>query len=164
MLYCGGAYSPAVAHVHQISLSDGGVPKHAVTQATIDELGIVGDSHNDEVYHGGPDRALCLYSLEVIERLQGEGHPIEPGFAGENLTIAGLDWNGVKPGATLAIGDRVTIEITSYTAPCAKNAAWFNEGDFTRMLQSRHPGESRLYARVLTGGAVSTGDEVLLLE
>lgn len=126
-------------------------------------MGLVGDAQNDTKHHGGPDRALCLYSLEVIERLQSEGHPIEPGYAGENVTISGLDWAEVQPGARLRIGHDVEIEVTSYTAPCSNNARWFIDGDFTRMLQSRHPGESRVYARVLQEGEVRAGDEVALV-
>ena len=149
-------------HIHQISSSDGGVPKTAVSEAVVNELGVVGDRQNDTVHHGGVDRALCLFSLEVIERLQDEGHPIEAGSAGENLTVSGLDWANLEPGTKLTIGSEVEIEVTSFTAPCSKNVAWFVDGDFTRMLQGRHPGESRLYAKVLTPGAISTGDEVSL--
>ena len=39
------------------------------------------------IFHGGPERALCLFSLERILELQAEGHPIFPGAAGENITI-----------------------------------------------------------------------------
>ena len=149
-------------HIHQINLSDGGVPKTAVSEAVVNELGVVGDRQNDTVHHGGVDRALCLFSLEVIEQFQDEGHPIGPGSAGENLTVSGLDWATLELGTRLTLGSDVEIEITSYTAPCSKNAAWFIDGDFTRMSQSRHPGESRLYAKVRTPGAISTGDEVQL--
>lgn len=152
-----------MAIVSQLNSSNGGVPKKPIHRATIDENGIVGDRQNDQKHHGGPDRALCLFSLEVIQGFKGEGHPIEPGYAGENLTISGLDWVDVVPGAKLKIGT-VEIEITSYTAPCVKNAQWFLEGDFTRMMQSRHPGESRVYARVRREGDVEAGDEVQLVD
>jgi MOSC domain-containing protein YiiM len=152
-----------MAVIHQINVSDGGVPKTSVDHAMISERGVVGDRQEDTVHHGSPDQALCLYSLEVIERFKAEGHPIEPGFAGENLTISGLDWSSIEPGARLEIGPDIEAEITFYATPCSKNARWFVDGDFTRMLQSRHPGESRLYARVLRGGALTTGDEVRLV-
>mgnify|MGYP001310271906 CR=1 FL=1 len=36
----------------------------------------------------GPSRRLvCLFSIEIIEALQKEGHPIFPGSTGENLSI-----------------------------------------------------------------------------
>lgn len=89
--------------IHQISTSKGGVPKRPVDYAVIHELGVVGDRQPDTIHHGGPDRALCLFSLEMIQALQAEGHPIEPGFAGENLTISGLDWNAVIPGTQMRI-------------------------------------------------------------
>jgi MOSC domain-containing protein YiiM len=151
-----------MARVHQISISKGGVPKLPVDKAVIDGSGVVGDLQADRVHHGSPDQALCLYSLEVIEELQREGHPIAAGSAGENLTLSGLDWATLAPGARLRIGPEVEIELTWYTAPCQKNAGWFLEGDFTRMSQKRYPGSSRLYARVLRGGPVRTGDEVQL--
>ena len=115
------------------------------------------------MHHGGKDKAVCLFSLEVIQHFQAEGHPIEPGSAGENLTISGLDWEEIVPGTRLTIGDEVELEITHYTTPCSKNAGWFKDGEFTRMLQSRHPGESRLYAKVLAEGAVRAGDPVQVL-
>lgn len=151
-----------MASISQLNSSRGGVPKRPISRATIDANGIVGDLQDDREHHGGPDRALCLFSLEVIEGFQSEGHPIGPGYAGENLTISGLNWPEVVPGTRLKIGSDVEIEITKYTAPCAKNARWFLEGDFTRMLQGRHPGESRVYARVLHPGEIVVGDEVEL--
>jgi MOSC domain-containing protein YiiM len=36
-------------------------------------------------------------------------------------------------------------------------------GEFLRMLASRHPGQSRVYARVIQGGSIKTGDGVELL-
>ncbi len=147
-----------MAQVHQISISPGGVPKLPVTEAQVTELGLVGDDHLDKRHHGGPDRALCLFSLEVIDGMRSEGHDMAPGHAGENLTVSGIDWSTVVPGNRYRVGDEVEIEITSYTAPCSTNKEWFVDGDFTRMLQSRFPGESRVYARVLREGSVRTGD------
>lgn len=146
--------------IHQISISDGGVPKLPVDQATVTTIGILGDRQRDLAHHGGPNRALCLYSLEVIEGFREEGHPIEPGSAGENVTVAGIDWAAIIPGTRILLGPEVQIEITSYTTPCANNARWFTDGGFSRMLQSRHPGKSRVYARVLAGGTIETGDRV----
>jgi len=151
-----------MAQVHQINLSKGGVPKLPVDEAVIDETGVVGDVQADRVHHGRPEQALCLYSLEVIEELQREGHPIAPGAAGENLTLSGLDWPSLEPGARIFVGPEVEIEVTWHTTPCEKNARWFVAGDFTRMSHKRHPGSSRLYARVVRGGPVRTGDEVRL--
>jgi MOSC domain-containing protein YiiM len=104
---------------------------------------------------------VCLYSLELIEALQGEGHPIVPGSIGENLTLHGLDWTEVRPGARVEIGE-VLLEVTRATSPCHKIAAAFSDGEFTRVSQKAHPGWSRFYARVLREGLVSVGDRFVL--
>ncbi len=149
-----------MARVEQISLSKGGVPKLPVEEAVIGPLGVEGDDHNDKKNHGGPDRALCLYSLEVVQALQAEGHPIAPGNTGENVTITGLEWEEVVPGVRLHLGSDVLVEVTAYTTPCDTNIAYFKDGDFTRMGQKQHPGWSRVYARVLSGGTLRPGDPV----
>lgn len=157
------AMKPSVTpHVHQVSLSDGGVPKRAVDSAVITISGLAGDCQRNRKYHGGPDRAVCLYSLEVIEALRAEGHLIGPGSSGENLTVAGLDWLHMAPGDQLAIGEHVRLELTSYTTPCRLNAQWFRDGNFGRIAQGAYPGWSRLYARVLNEGVVKPGDVVVV--
>ena len=87
-------------------------------------------------------------------------HHISSGSAGENLTIAGLDWAHLKPGDRLTIGVDLQLEIMSYTAPCRLNGQWFKDGNSERMAQEAHPGWSRLYARVLAEGTVQPGDQV----
>jgi len=125
--------------------------------------GVAGDAQRDREYHGGPDRALCLFSMELIRALQAEGHPIAPGQTGENLTVEGLDWDAVAPGARLLLGEDVLVEVTRYTSPCANLRAAFTGGDYARVSQKRHPGASRVYARVLRTGAIRRGDPVRLL-
>lgn len=151
-------------HIHKISISPpptGGVPKLSVASARITRDGVEGDWQQDRKHHGGPDRAVCLFSLELIERLRGEGHPISPGSTGENLTVSGLDWPTLVPGTRLAIGDHATgpiLEIASYTVPCSTIRASFKDLDSKRIKQELHPGESRVYARVVREGMVRAGD------
>lgn len=144
-----------------IHVSRGGVPKRPIPEAEVTPEGIRGDGHDDPS-HGGPERALCLFSLEVIERLAGEGHPIAPGTTGENLTIAGLRWGLVQPGVRLRIGE-IRVEITRYTTPCKTIRSSFRDGDFHRIHPARHPGQSRVYARVVRPGRVRRGDPVEIL-
>jgi MOSC domain-containing protein YiiM len=109
-------------------------------------------------------RALCLYSLEVIQSLQAEGHPIYPGSIGENVTIAGLVWARLAPGQRLALGDEVVIELTSYANPCRNIRGSFGDGKFKRVSQKLRAGESRLYARVISTGRLAVGQEVRVLD
>ncbi len=141
-----------------MNVSRGGVPKLPVSEAQVTVDGLVGDWHNDVRDHGGPSRALCLFTVEEIERLAGEGHPIFPGAAGENVTLSGTPLDALTPGVQLALGDETLIEMTGYAAPCKTITEVFNDGDFTRISHKLHPGESRVYPRVVRAGVFIPGD------
>lgn len=148
----------------QVSVSRGGVPKTAVASARVTALGLEGDAHRDTEHHGGPERAVCLYAMEAITGLRAEGHPIVPGAIGENVTVQGLDWSAVVPGCCLRLGQSVLLQVTRYTSPCMNITRAFGDGDFARVSQKRHPGWSRVYARVLATGSIQPGDPVRLLD
>jgi MOSC domain-containing protein YiiM len=153
----------SAARVTQVNVNPlGGVPKHGVPSAEITATGVVGDKQRDRRHHGGPTRAVSLYSYDHIQALQAEGHPIAPGSTGENLTISGLDWPTIRVGDRLRIGERVQLEVTGYAAPCTNIIESFADGAITRISQKVHPGWSRLYTRVLEAGIVQQGDTVAL--
>jgi MOSC domain-containing protein YiiM len=153
---------PKTGQVVQINVNpQGGVPKQPIASARITAKGVAGDKQRNRRFHGGPQRAVSLYSHERIQALQAEGHPIRPGSTGENLTIGGLDWAALKVGDRLQVGDQLRIEITGYAAPCSNIIASFADGAITRISQKLHPGWSRLYARVLSEGEVQVGDVVV---
>ncbi|MDQ2810015.1 MAG: MOSC domain-containing protein [Chloroflexota bacterium] len=149
--------------VAQINVSPGGVPKLPVPQATLGPLGLAGDGHRNRRHHGGPTRAVCLFSLEQIRALQAEGHPIEPGATGENLTTEGIDLGALRPGDRLAIGDAVVLEITTEAIPCANLTPYFADGRIGRVSGKAHPGWSRLYAGVVRGGELVVGAPIRVL-
>ena len=149
--------------IFQLNVSKGGVPKLAVREVMLTREGLEGDWQRDRRFHGGPERAVCLYSLERVLELQAEGHPAFPGSVGENVTVVGLDWERLAPRARLALGEEAVVELTSYTAPCKTIAASFRGGDFKRISQKVNPGHSRLYARVLRPGRLAVGQPVRLL-
>ncbi|PYX88039.1 MAG: MOSC domain-containing protein [Acidobacteria bacterium] len=148
--------------LHSINVSAGGVPKKPVTGAQVSRLRVLGDAQNDTKHHGGAEQAVCLYSLERIRALQEEGHPIDIGTAGENLTLTGIDWDLVVPGSTLRVGNEVLLEVASFTNPCKTIKGSFIEGKFIRIAHKLHPGWSRVYARVLREGQIHRGDRVEL--
>jgi MOSC domain-containing protein YiiM len=149
------------ARIVSLNRSDGGVPKLPIAEARVTREGMEGDRQRDRVHHGGPDRALSLYSLELIDQLQLEGHPISPGAAGENVTIGGLDWASLRPGTRLRLGD-VEVEVTGFAAPCTTIRDAFFDREFTRISEKVNPGWSRVYARVLREGTLKTDDVVTL--
>jgi MOSC domain-containing protein YiiM len=147
--------------VHALHRSNGGVPKTAIDEARVDASGLEGDRQRNRKHHGGPDRAICLYSIELIEALQGEGHPIVAGATGENITVRGIDWRQVLPGARLVIGS-IVLEVTDFAWPCKTIRPAFLDGDSNRISHKLHPGWSRTYARVTGTGTIRPGDEVEL--
>ena len=153
----------ATGRVLQVSVSAGGVPKLPVERAWVGPFGLDGDKHSEPTVHGGPRRAVCLFAMEVIERLQSEGHPIEPGGAGENLTTSGIEWSLLPVGAQVHVGETLELEISSSTTPCATQTGNFSDGNFNRILIDRHPSDSRMYARVLREGYVAAGDAIVVL-
>lgn len=147
--------------VVQLNVSDGGVPKLPVDELAVSRRGATGDRQAARQHHGRPFQALCLWSTEVIDGLRSEGHPIAPGLAGENITVAGVDWAALRPGVRLRIGE-VLAEVSAWATPCKKNAAWFVNRDFNRMDHGRHPGWSRAYAWVREPGRIRPGDAVVV--
>lgn len=151
------------ARIVQISVSRSGVPKTAVPAARVTTEGLEGDTHRFR-YHGGPERAVCLFPIELIERLRAEGHAIAPGSLGENVTVEGLDWSSVVPGRHVLLGEQVLLQITRYTTPCLTIKGAFLDGEFARVSQKIHPGWSRVYARVLVEGPIRRHDPAWLLD
>ena len=146
--------------VHSINVSDGGVPKSMVESANITKSGVQGDFNRVRSGRGGSaDRAVCIFSLELIQLLKHEGHPIEIGSTGENLTIRGVEWESLSEGMRLEIGD-VVLELSEPCAPCSKIGGSFIGGEFDRVNHDKEYGWSRWLARVLREGEVTVGDSV----
>jgi MOSC domain-containing protein YiiM/GNAT superfamily N-acetyltransferase len=149
--------------VLQVSVSAGGVPKLAVDRAWLGRLGFAGDAHREDTVHGGPLRAVCLFSMEAIERLQAEGHPVEPGSVGENLTTSGVEWSTLPAGTRARVGDDVVIELLAPAMPCDTQRPNFLRGQVNRISSTLHAADSRMYARVLREGEVRRGDRIEVL-
>lgn len=141
-----------IAHLH----ASKGLPKKSIDTAAITWRGVTGDVQTSRVHHGRPWQALCIWSTEAIETLRHQGHPIAPGYAGENITISGIPAEAFRPGAQFRCGE-VRGFLTAYTLPCSKNSQWFLNKEFHHMHHEHGP-LSRLYAMVTRTGDISVGD------
>ena len=148
------------ARIVQLSASKGGVPKLAIREARATTLGLDVDKQKHTKIHGGPERALCLFSLEVLQALQDEGHPIFPGSTGENVLISGLDWKQLGAGTRIALGETVVVELTRTATPCKNIADSFLRREFKRL---ERPDQMRWYSRVITEGPLRVAMPVRLL-
>lgn len=156
---------PSTGLLLSVNTSPGGVPKVPIGSGHMGRRGVNGDGHDKpEPIHGTPAQAACLYAFEAIERVRADGHKAFPGAYGENFTIAGLDWGGLRSGDTLRIGrDGPLLLLTAYATPCDTQAPWFTGGKYGRISQRSHPEDARWYASVLEEGPVAAGDEVRLI-
>ncbi len=140
-----------------VCVGKGGVPKHAVDAATVTAEGLSGDRHRQE-FHGGPDRAVCILSIEDYATLRRDGvDATEPGTFGENLLTQGIDFDELRAGDRLQVGDEVVLEIFDVREPCAT----------LKKIDARMPnlilGRSGFMCRVERGGRVAPGDSVATL-
>ena len=141
--------------------SKGGVPKYEVAKLIVHDTGCVGDTQNDLKHHGGPNRAVCLFSSEVLSELAQEGHPIFPGSIGENVLIEGIDWSSVLIGSQFHF-QNVILQVTADAVPCRTIKASFANEDFMRISVKKYPASTRWYAKVIKSGEILTGEKVAL--
>jgi MOSC domain-containing protein YiiM len=106
----------ARSRIVAVNISSGGIPKHPLDAGKVTVDGLAGDCHN-HAKHIRPDRAISLLDLEILEQLVQEGFALEPGAAGENLTVAGLHVQTLAPGTVLQIGD-VLLKLEQPRKPC----------------------------------------------
>jgi MOSC domain-containing protein YiiM len=134
-----------------VCIGSGGIPKQAVPEARASANGLAGDKQRFRS-HGGPNRALCLFSTEDYLSLRRDGVPCEnPGTFGENVLVEGLDFAQLLPGERLLLGDEVLIELFDVREPCAT----------LRSVDARFPnlmlGRSGFVCRVLREGLLRPG-------
>jgi len=153
------------AVVHSINISTQcGFPKLPINKAQIKFEGVDGDFNKfrTEKKNSTGTRAVTLFSLEQIEKLKSEGHAIDVGTTGENITIEGVDWPSLEVGARMMIGEAM-IELSEPTAPCSKIGKSFIDGAFSRIDHELELGWSRWSASVIEEGQVEIGSQVILL-
>ena len=104
----------------QISRSNGGIPKRAVTgPVALLPSGVEGDRQRNLRFHGGPDKAVLMIAAEVLEGLAMKGFKVAGGALGENLTVAGIDPRGWRAGQRWRLGEEPVIELTTLRVPCS---------------------------------------------
>ncbi|MFQ5930262.1 MAG: MOSC domain-containing protein [Acidobacteriota bacterium] len=122
-------------------------------------LNIEGDGQADLLGHGGPFRAVYVYSFDHYaywERELGRSD-FTFGQFGENLTVEGMLDEDVHVGDIFRIGTAL-FQVTQPRVPCYKLAIKMGvEGFYGQILAS---GRLGFYFRVLEEGAVGAGDVI----
>ncbi len=112
-----------------------------------------GDGQADLRNHGGPDKAVCVYSYEHYAYWEQElDRQLDHSAFGENLTVTGLLETEVCIGDIFEIGD-VVVQVSQPRFPCFKISSKHAVKDFpARVLDT---GYSGFYLRVLQEGHLS---------
>ena len=119
--------------------------------------GLRGDEQSDRRYHGGVDKAVCVYPGEHYpfwqETLSLADMPW--GAFGENFTTTGLLESEVCVGDTFSVGE-ARVQISQPRQPCWKLARRWRIKDLAAQVE--RTGLTGFYFRVLRHGFVKAGD------
>ncbi|WAC20643.1 MOSC domain-containing protein [Luteolibacter sp. SL250] len=125
--------------------------------------GFRGDEQADRRYHGGSEKAVCVYPAEHYPYWQGrlEIPEFSHGGFGENLTVDDLPEDQVCIGDRFSLGG-AEVQVSQPRQPCWKLARRWRVKDLA--LQVERTGFTGYYFRVLRHGEVRPGDPLILLE
>jgi len=127
-----------------------GTPKQDVGTGFLEVgFGLKGDAHGGD-WH----RQVSLLSLEQIEYMGSKGLDVGPGSFAENLTTKDFDLASVKVGDRLKVGTSAIVEVTQIGKECHTRCAIYN-----KIGECIMP-EQGVFAKVIQGGEVKTGDSI----
>lgn len=129
-----------------------GTPKRNIGRARLRaDWGVEGDAHA-----GNWHRQVSLLSYEAVQAFNARGANVADGAFGENLLVSGFDFKRLPVGTRLRCGD-VRLEITQIGKECHNHCAIYKA-----MGDCIMPREG-VFARVLEGGTIAVGDEMVLV-
>lgn len=130
---------------------DKGTTKEDIHEGLFKEnYGLDNDAHADSNTH----RQVSLIAIESIQKMIDKGYKVGPGDFAENLTTEGIDLVNIPVGTQVCVGDELLLEISQIGKQCHSGCAIFQQVGECIM-----PKEG-VFARVLKGGTVKTGDEI----
>ena len=130
---------------------------------SLSSTNLAGDGQADLKVHGGPDKAVCVYSADHYPFWRQELGVQEcgPGWFGENFSVEGQRETDVAVGDTYRIGTAV-VQISQPRAPCWKLGRRWHRLDMPKLVVQS--GRTGWYLRVLETGDVECGDALTLLD
>jgi len=119
----------------------------------IDNFGLEGDAHADAETH----RQVSLLAIESIKKMQDMGAKVGIGDFAENLATEGINLLSLPIGSQIKVGMEAILEITQHGKVCHTPCAIYYQAGMCIMPQEG------IFARVLHGGSIKTGDEIILM-
>lgn len=139
-----------------------GICKETIDEAFLTKDGFIGDGVADLRYHGGPDRAVCVYPYEHYSLWKQEfKHSLPLSAFGENITVANMQEGQVSIGDIYRLGEAV-IQITQARVPCSTITKRLNMPLLLKRIVET--GYTGYLCRVLEEGTVRKDSPITLLE
>ncbi len=141
--------------VVSVNISDKkGIQKKPVKEIFMEaNFGIQGDAHASSKWH----RQVSLLALESIKKMQDKGFKVHPGDFAENITTEGIDLPKLPIGTKMTIGDEIVVEVSQIGKVChTRCAIYIQAGDCIMPKEG-------IFVKVLKGGKVKEGDEIVVL-
>jgi MOSC domain-containing protein YiiM len=132
-------------------------------RVSVRELGLAGDEQADLKVHGGPNRAVYVYSIENYAHWSRElgRDDFVHGQFGENFTVEGMPEDRIHVGDVFDVGS-ARLQVTQPRVPCFKLG--IKMGDPGILKPFLRSGRVGFYLRVLRAGDVGAGDEIEAVE
>src|ERR1700692_1998490 len=129
-------------------------PKRREPMEDLEEAHAVEDAGLDGCAHARPQgkRQVLLMDRETLEVFG-----LAPGVVRENITTEGLDVNGLAIGQRLQIG-KVELQVSAVCDPCEQIEA------LRPRLQAAMQGRRGMLCKVVRGGLLRRGDEIVVME
>jgi MOSC domain-containing protein YiiM len=140
-----------------------GISKSQVNDSVfVTTEGLAGDEQADLVNHGGPDKAICVYSFDHYSHWENVLHRTLPyGSFGENFTVRNMLEGEVHIGDSFRIGEAL-VQISQPRQPCWKLAMRWGLEELPFLVTES--GTTGFYFRVLQPGEVVAGDDLVRVE
>lgn len=139
-----------------------GIGKTSTAKVELRKMGFVGDDVAHHEFHGGVDRAVCMYPFEHYaywgKKFQKS---IKMPAFGENITATGMTEKEVCIGDIFQVGGSV-IQITQGRIPCSTISKFNGEEQFLK--QVFETGWTGYFFRVLEEGTITADSEITLVE
>jgi MOSC domain-containing protein YiiM len=133
--------------------------KKGTRKQCVDSVELINDHGLKSDAHSGPwHRQVSFLAAESIDRARDSGLEVEFGSFAENIATEGIDWMTVPVGTRFKLGRTAMVEITQIGKECKnKCAIYYQAGDCIMPREG-------VFARVITGGVIRTGDAIKCLD
>lgn len=120
----------------------------------IENFGLLGDAHADKE----AQRQLSLLAVESIQKMRNLGLKVNPGDFAENITTEGIVLKDLNIGNKIVIGNSSILEVTQIGKEC------YSPCEIGKSIGDCIMPTEGIFCRVLEGGKIKVGDELIVVD